>query len=401
MQTEIVNIADSGIDTAINAALAVFANGGVVAAPTDTVYGLICPADNAVCVREIYNVKGRDGDKPLIHLAISMEQVSALVPQMSGFELATAERYWRRGLPLTIVFENGVSVRMVYGGFAYKLIQRLNKAAVAPSANTQGADTPHTAAAVLHDLGGKIPLIIDGGVCTAQASTIIKIEHGKVMVLRQGDTIIEPEAEPAFILGLTGGSGAGKTRACGVFAEYGFAVINCDAVVHEVLDTSECAAEVAELLGGGVTIDGRLDRAAIASVIFADEAVKTQYLAIIFPRVTAAITGRIDVLRKHNPLILLDAPTLYESGLDRVCDSVIAVVCDADVAVKRITARDGITQSAARTRLASGKPAAYYADRCEHVIRNNGTAAEFERAIHDCATTVANTIKEKAIGKLP
>ncbi|GHU58008.1 hypothetical protein FACS1894133_1950 [Clostridia bacterium] len=419
MHTQIISIKDSGYDAAISAALAVFGRGGVVAAPTDTVYGLICPYDDASGIRGIYNAKGRDGDKPLIHLVVSMEQVASLVPHMSGFERGVAERYWRRRLPLTVVFENGVSVRMVYGngagdaggagdasgaggGFIAALIRRLGKAVVAPSANTQGVPAPITAAAVSADLGGKIPLIIDGGdTRDTLPSTIIKIERGAVTVLRQGGTVLES----AFVLGLTGGSGAGKTYACSVFAEYGFAVINCDDIAHEVLDTPGCTAEVAALLGGGVlTCDGgRLDRAKIAEVIFADASVKAKYLGVVFPLITAAIERRLDDLRSI-AAVLLDAPTLYESGLSRVCDSVLGIVCDSDVAATRITARDGITEAAARARLMSGKPCGYYADRCDRVIRNNGTAAEFERAIRDYVDAVrdcGDTPKEKAIGKLP
>jgi len=182
-----------------------------------------------------------------------------------------------------------------------------------------------------------------------------------------------------FVLGLTGNSGAGKTSAGKMFALSGFSVIDCDKAAHVALAIPQCIEEVTTFFGLGIVINGKLDRRKIAEIIFSDKEKKSRYLDIVFPYVISEIAERV---RKAEPPVLLDAPTLYESGLDVVCDRIIAVICSPETSVARITVRDDITEEAARLRLESGKTSEFFHEHADFVIENNGEYADFEEELN-------------------
>ncbi|MDE7360508.1 MAG: dephospho-CoA kinase [Oscillospiraceae bacterium] len=177
-----------------------------------------------------------------------------------------------------------------------------------------------------------------------------------------------------MIIGLTGQSGAGKSTVCEMFAENGFTVIDCDDIARKTADNRRFLDEISrrfseELLNP----DGTLNRASTAKLIFTDEEKRGRYQRIIFPYIIYEIMCRIKSAKNK---VLLDAPTLFESGLDMVCGKIVSVTADTDKCAERIVKRDGISPERARERLSSQHSAEYFRERSDCTIENNGTLEE-------------------------
>lgn len=187
-----------GVGEAMERALALLEGGDVVAIPTETVYGLAGDATNGAAVARIFEAKGRPRFNPLIAHVADL----AMANRIATFDLLStklAEAFWPG--PLTLVLpqpaENGIHPLVTAGldtialrmprGFGGELIARLGRPLAAPSANSSGRISATTAEAVSADLGGKIKLVVDGGATpVGLESTIVKIEDGKLRLLRPG-----------------------------------------------------------------------------------------------------------------------------------------------------------------------------------------------------------------------
>lgn len=187
------------------------------------------------------------------------------------------------------------------------------------------------------------------------------------------------------VIGLTGPTGAGKTDACEVAEDMGYSVINCDLTARKATEDKDCLRALSNAFGQDIIkADGSLDRKALASKAFISND-KTELLnKTIFPFITKLIENEIE--NAENNKILLDAPTLYESGADRLCDAVIAVTADKETRLSRIMKRDGIDKEAALLRINAGKPDSFYKERTPHIIYNNGDentlVAEFRKTLN-------------------
>ena len=128
------------------------------------------------------------------------------------------------------------------------------------------------------------------------------------------------------IIGLTGQSGAGKTTASKLFESCGIPVIDCDVIARRVADISEFLSEVDALFDGCVT-DGSLNRQKLAGIVFNDQEKMRLYSSVIFPYIAAEVFSYIRKLKEFGSrLIILDAPTLFESGIDEICTAVVSVI---------------------------------------------------------------------------
>ena len=205
METRIVKIKDKAAvrDEELLEAAEVLRNGGLVAFPTETVYGLGGNALDERAAEKIYAAKGRPSDNPLIAHISCMEELSGLVREIpeAGKKLAAA--YWPG--PLTMIFpkkENvpyettggldTVAVRMPSDPVASRLIRLAGVPVAAPSANTSGRPSPTRAEHVIEDLNGKIDMIIDGGqVGIGVESTIVDVSGPAPVLLRPGAVTME------------------------------------------------------------------------------------------------------------------------------------------------------------------------------------------------------------------
>ena len=199
MKTEIEKLNLEAIDDKIIAkAAAIIRDGGLVAFPTETVYGLGADAMQASAAKKIYEAKGRPSDNPLIVHIADVSALRNLTDEVPGKAVKLAKAFWPG--PLTMIVKKSaavpyettggmdtVAVRMPNHPVALALIAASGTYIAAPSANTSGRPSPTTAEHVMTDLNEKIPLILDGGsVGIGIESTIIDLTEETPMILRPG-----------------------------------------------------------------------------------------------------------------------------------------------------------------------------------------------------------------------
>ena len=187
-------------------------------------------------------------------------------------------------------------------------------------------------------------------------------------------------------VGLTGPSGAGKGVVASLFARYGVPSIDTDAVYHDLLiPPSACLDELVARFGESVlTADGRLDRKALAAVVFA---AGHENDLLDLNRITHRHV--LDEARRQlaayeaagKAAVLVDAPQLYESGFDAECDYVVAVLAPRDVRLSRIVARDGLDEARAAARLDAQKDDSFFRSHADAVLVNDGRAEALESEI--------------------
>ena len=171
--------------------------GGIVAFPTDTVYGLGADAFNPKAVGRIYEVKKRPRHLPLPLLIADISQMTVVAQPPPGIALFLARRFWPGGLtlvlpkaaslPLYLTKSPTVAVRVPNHWVCLTLIQCLEKPIIGTSANLSGKPSILTADEVKQQLGGKVDFIIDGGQCSGgRESTIVDVRGEVPVILRQG-----------------------------------------------------------------------------------------------------------------------------------------------------------------------------------------------------------------------
>ena len=192
------------------------------------------------------------------------------------------------------------------------------------------------------------------------------------------------------IIGLTGMSGAGKTTAATAFERFGLDVIDCDKVARAVITRSPCADEVRNRFPEIFT-DGELNRKIAAKLLFSDPLKLEQYQKTVFPYVVHEIVNLIKLSYENGKFsVILDAPTLFQSGVDDFCGKIIAVVADTPVCVKRIIERDGISEEEVLMRLDNQPNADFFRKNADLIIENNGDINEFRQKIDDSYTHISD-----------
>lgn len=205
MKTKIIKISDKNQvrDEELLEAAEILRKGGLVAFPTETVYGLGANALDETAAKKIYAAKGRPSDNPLIAHISCMEELPGLVEEIPEAGRKLAEMYWPG--PLTMIFPkksvvpygttgglDTVAVRMPSDPVANRLIKLAGIPVAAPSANTSGRPSPTKAEHVIEDMDGKIEMIIDGGeVGIGVESTIVDVSGPVPTLLRPGAITIE------------------------------------------------------------------------------------------------------------------------------------------------------------------------------------------------------------------
>jgi len=186
-------------------------------------------------------------------------------------------------------------------------------------------------------------------------------------------------------IGLTGGIATGKSRVRARFEHLGVPTIDADVLAREaVAPDSPGLAEVVQRFGPGVLdAAGALDRTALAGIVFADDQARRDLEAIVHPRVRAATDRWFASLDPAQPFAVAEIPLLYETGRDADFDLVIVAATDQDTQVRRVVARDGLSEFAARARLAAQWPIDEKVRRADYVIRTDGAPAETDLRVDD------------------
>lgn len=182
------------------------------------------------------------------------------------------------------------------------------------------------------------------------------------------------------VIGICGGSGSGKTQVSQILLARGIPVFESDDVYHGLIAApSPCTRAIAAEFGECVLApDGAVDRAALREVVFSASPEAPARLArlneITHRYVREAFTHWSLVQSAADaPCIALEAPLLFESGMDALCDAIVAVTAPLEIRVQRIMRRDRISEEQARARIRAQCPDEALLARCDYVIRNEGT----------------------------
>ena len=177
-----------------------------------------------------------------------------------------------------------------------------------------------------------------------------------------------------MILGITGGTGCGKTTLLKLIAEQGGLILDCDAIYHELLDTDKNLLDAIEARFPGTVEKGTLQRKKLGALVFSDSGA-----LLDLNRITHSAVKR-EVLRRLEPkpkLAAIDAIALFEGTLAELCDVTVAVTAPEEVRVKRLMARDGISEAYARSRIAAQHSEEWFRQRCRFTLDNSGTEKQF------------------------
>ena len=178
-----------------------------------------------------------------------------------------------------------------------------------------------------------------------------------------------------MIIGITGGTGSGKSTLLGLIAQRGGVVLDCDAIYHNLLQTDNALLQSIENAFPGTVIDGTLDRKKLGAIVFNDEAALQKLNHLTHTAVKAEVLMLLEAKPK---LAAIDAIGLFEGELDTLCDVTVAVIAPTEDRIRRIMARDGITEEYARNRIAAQHSDAWFASKCDYVLENGGTSEEFQ-----------------------
>lgn len=189
-----------------------------------------------------------------------------------------------------------------------------------------------------------------------------------------GFHVVETDTQ-RIIIGLTGGTGAGKSTVLQIVEEMGGSVLDCDKLYNQTLNENEAMrAELRMAFRSAFTPDGELDRKKLGEIVFANKDRMGQLNAIVYRHLLPALKDKIDSV--YEGLCAVDAVNLVESGLSRLCDATIAVTAPMEVRIRRIMARDRIPERYARMRIAAQKSDEYYRSKCDYELNNAADTPE-------------------------
>lgn len=190
-----------------------------------------------------------------------------------------------------------------------------------------------------------------------------------------GFHIVDADRLPQAVIGITGGTGSGKTSALRALERLGGRIIDCDAVYHRELRQNPALRADITAAFGDVFAGEELDRQKLGAVVFSDPAALNRLNQIVYLHLLPVIRREM----QGHLIVGLDAISLFESGLADLCGATVGITAPMEDRVRRIMARDSITEDYARLRVTAQQPDDYYTAHCGHILENHAqTPAEFE-----------------------
>ena len=387
----------------------ILAAGGLVAVPTETVYGLAGNGLNEAAVEKIYEVKGRPARKPLSLMVPGPEALDMYGEDVPPGAYILAERFWPGPVTIVVKAKETIPAIVLAGGDTVglrcpaqeKTLQLLKTCGVplaAPSANPSGAESPKSAEEVLAYFDGAIEAVLDGGVCAiGKESTLVDVTVSPYRILREGAVpegdICRALIDSLKIIGITGGTGCGKTTALNVLRDMGALVLDADAVYHELCrDSHEMLARINTRFPGSVE-DGVLQRKKLGAIVFSDAKALEDLRSITDAYVEKEIDRRLAAhAAAGGKYAAVDAINLLDTKLSEYLTASVGITAPEEVRVQRLMARDNISEEYALMRIRAQHPESYFRENCDYTIRNDSTHEAYRRK---CEETFERILKEK------
>ena len=190
----------------------------------------------------------------------------------------------------------------------------------------------------------------------------------------QSASLTAPFTQGDLIIGITGGTGCGKTTLLKTIEEKGGLVLDCDAIYHQLLTRDDQLLNAIEARFPGTVEDGVLQRKKLGSIVFSDENALMDLNKITHGAIKAEVLRRLETAPK---LAAIDAIGLFEGGLAELCDLTVAVTAPEEIRVQRLMKRDGISEDYARSRIAAQHDESWFREHCDCTLENNGTEVQF------------------------
>lgn len=186
------------------------------------------------------------------------------------------------------------------------------------------------------------------------------------------------------VIGITGGSGCGKSYVSDLLRRRGIPVIDADKTAHEVMAAgTPCCREVIDFFGGEIEENGGINRGKLGKIVFSDPGMLKKLDEISYKYILAGIENKIE--NEDAEMVFVDGATLIESGM--TCDVMIGVIADFSARKKRIVLRDGISEETARMRIQAQPSEDFYRKNCDFIIYNDGRPIDIDgmlRKVWEC-----------------
>jgi dephospho-CoA kinase len=187
-----------------------------------------------------------------------------------------------------------------------------------------------------------------------------------------------------YILGITGSFGSGKTTVAQLFGNRGAKVLDADKITHDLLlPTTCCFKRIIKYFGVEMLKQGRIDRRKLAKIVFDDPKSLKKLCSILHPEVIKEIkqTAKKYRAQKSKAFLIIDAPLLFEVGLQAFCDGVAVVRAKKDIQIKRLQKRDGLIKKEILKRMKAQMPIAEKIARADFVIDNQGSINQTKKQV--------------------
>ena len=178
-----------------------------------------------------------------------------------------------------------------------------------------------------------------------------------------------------MIIGITGGTGCGKTTLLEIIQQQGGLVLDCDAIYHQLLTTDTTMLSSIEVRFPGTVENGTLNRKKLGAIVFSDAKALQDLNAITHTAVKEEVLRR---LADTPNLAAIDAIGLFEGGLAELCDVTVAVTAPSEDRIRRLMARDGISEEYAKSRITAQHSADWFREKCDHVLVNDADLPAFQ-----------------------
>ena len=179
-----------------------------------------------------------------------------------------------------------------------------------------------------------------------------------------------------MIIGITGGTGCGKTTALQAFRELGGITLDCDEIYHRLLATDQSLLDAIDRRFPGTVSGGELDRKKLGTIVFGDKNALCDLNTITHSAVKKEVLLQIDGVSAH---IAIDAIGLFEGGLAPLCDCTVAITAPEESRVRRLIQRENIPEAYARARIQAQRSDDDFIAFCDHHLQNDGTQEDFHR----------------------